>query len=342
MLVKDKPVNQMAVKEPEMYLIPQTSDEQFALKNPTPTAYVDSAILAPNQFDSFNHLYTNGDEESLYDNICYDDIITEDDEPVDNIPSEKTQRLAARSLFVSDHLQKPFVAMANVGLHYRPKMPAIVPDIMLTLDTQVADGDEIWDKENRTYYMWKHGKPPNVVVEIVSNNKGNEAGEKFETYAQIGVQYYVILDYNHHVQQETLVVYELMDDAYVARSDYLLEDINLSLGLWHGSFEDLTLDWLRWYTLDGEMLLTGEEGKELERQRADHEQRRADHEQQRADHAETLVGQERQLLEEERRRTEEERRRADAMEAQMAKMVALLQAQGIDTAQLSDTLKNSN
>lgn len=320
------PVKEIAVKEIIVDEMAVQAWDSVVVQKPEPsplTAFSDDNPLvgqdSPLRFaptTSFRPiLYLNGHEP-----INYEDIITEDEEPVDNIPSEKSQRLAVNSLFNANHLARPFVALANVGLHYHPKTPAVVPDIMLSLNTDLADGSEIWDKENRTYYLWKHQKPPEVVVEIVSNNKGNEAGTKFDLYAQIGVQYYVILDYNHKVQTETLVVYELVDDDYVARPDYRLEQVNLSLGMWEGEFEDFTFEWLRWYTLDGEMLLTGEEESVIERARREEEQRRADEEQRRAD---------------------EEQRRADEAEAatrrereRMEQMIALLQAQGVDTAQL--------
>ncbi|MEM7534023.1 MAG: Uma2 family endonuclease [Chloroflexota bacterium] len=346
-------VQEMAVQEPNMYVVPKSPRSDFVLDDFNLSGYVNATTidsdLDSNRSNGLNKSYQRKhepktqldlDEPINYDDINYDEIITEDDEPVDNIPSEKTQRLAARSLFVSKHLQDPYVAMANVGLHYRPKTPAVVPDIMLTLDTEFADGSEIWDKENRTYYMWKHGKPPNVVVEIVSNKEGNEAGTKFTTYADIGVQYYVILDYNHHVQTETLLVYELTDGHYVARSDYRMEDINLAVGFWHGTFEKLTIDWLRWYTLDGEMLLTGEEGEVIQHQRADAAEALAEEERLRAEEERLRAEEERLRAEEERALREEAQAKADAMQAQMAQMMAFLQAQGFDPSEIPQMLGN--
>jgi Uma2 family endonuclease len=41
--------------------------------------------------------------------------------------------------------------------------------MFLSLDVQAAK--EIWKKENRSYFIWKFGKPPDVVVEVVSDKK---------------------------------------------------------------------------------------------------------------------------------------------------------------------------
>jgi Uma2 family endonuclease len=50
--------------------------------------------------------------------------------------------------------------------------PAIVPDVMVSVDVQLPD--ELWEKKHRSYFMWEYGKPPEIVVEVVSNRKGRE------------------------------------------------------------------------------------------------------------------------------------------------------------------------
>ena len=49
-------------------------------------------------------------------------------------------------------------------------------------------------KESRSYFVWEYGKAPDLVVEIVSNRKGNELGDKLLDYALAGVGYYVVFD----------------------------------------------------------------------------------------------------------------------------------------------------
>ena len=119
-------------------------------------------------------------------------LVTEDDEPVDNIFSEKQQRLLVEPLYSSWQAERPFIAAANVGLFNTVSQPPVVPDMFLSLDVEVAE--DWWAKENRSYLLWEFGKPPEVVIEIVSNTKGQEADKKIKTYAQIGVWYYVIFD----------------------------------------------------------------------------------------------------------------------------------------------------
>ena len=198
--------------------------------------------------------------------ISYEDIITEDDEPVDNFPSEKQQRLLVSPLYSSSHLERPMIAAANVGIFHHPLVTPIVPDMFLSLGVDIPSGDEHREKENRTYYVWKMGKAPEVALEIVSNNKGGEGDRKFERYALLEVKYYVILDHHLATQDKKLTVYELVNGQYVARNDYNLPEVNLSLDFWQGTFEDAQWPWIRWCDLAGNLIPTAEEDAERERQ----------------------------------------------------------------------------
>lgn len=103
-------------------------------------------------------------------------LVTEDDTPVDNLISEKQQRLLTASLYSSFSGDVPFIAMANVGLFYGIEQPALVPDVLLSLN---VENPQDWSKkENRSYFIWEFGKPPDAVIEIVSNKVGNELGSK--------------------------------------------------------------------------------------------------------------------------------------------------------------------
>jgi len=194
-------------------------------------------------------------------------IITEDDEPVDNWFSEKQQRLLAESLNSSWKPGRLFIAAANVGIFYAVHQPPIVPDMFLSLDVQLADN--IWEKRHRSYFLWEFGKPPEVVVEIVSNTKGGETDSKFRKYAQMGVAYYIILDPQQVIQKNVLRVYELTSGGYIPKIDRHLTHIRLGVTLWRGIFEGADDLWLRWCDADGNLILTGLEQAEQEKQRAD-------------------------------------------------------------------------
>ncbi len=213
--------------------------------------------------------------------IDYESLITEDDQPVDNIFSEKQQRLLVEPLYSSWKPGTPFIAAANVGVYNSPYQPAIVPDMFLSLDVQ--PDEDVWKKRNRCYFVWKFGKPPEVTIEIVSNKEGGETGKKFKKYAQIGVWYYIIFDPQLFVQKESLQVYQLSLGRYVLKEGFHLDQVNLGLTLWDGVFEGLHERWLRWCDGDGILIPSGEERADRERQRADQEHQQVDQERQRAD-----------------------------------------------------------
>lgn len=202
--------------------------------------------------------------------------VTENDNPVDNFASEKQQRLLAVSLYSSLKGQV-FLAAANVGVYHTAGQPAIVPDVLVSFDVQVPEN--WWEKQHRCYLVWNFGKPPEIVIEIVSNQVGDELGTKYQIYEHMRVSYYVVYDPNRQLSDRPLRIYELRGRHYVELEEQWLDQVGLGLTLWQGNFEERQDTWLRWCDRDGVVLLTGDE-------RADQEQQRADQEQQRADRAE--------------------------------------------------------
>lgn len=230
----------------------------------------------------------------------YDLIVTEDDTPVDNIHSERQAKLLSDSLYASwpgPGEGHPFVAMGNVGLFFAVKQPPLVPDFLLSLDVEMPD--DVWPKENRSYFIWNYGKAPDLVAEFVSNTEGGEADIKRKTYAKIGVPYYVIFDPLNQLRAGVLQVFALRGRVYEPVAADFLPDIGLGLKLWNGHFAGMRGEWLRWCDRSGRLLPTGEELAIQERQRADQQHQRAEEHQQRAD---------------------QERQRADRLAAQLRSM----------------------
>ncbi|MEH2091656.1 Uma2 family endonuclease [Nostoc sp.] len=198
-------------------------------------------------------------------------LVTEDDTPVDNFASEKQQRLLVGSLY-SSLQQQSLLAAANVGIYHTDGQPAIVPDVFLSFDVQMPEN--WWEKQNRCYMVWRFGKPPEVVLEIVSNKEGDELGKKLEIYEHMRASYYIVYDPNQQLGEKVLRVYELRGRRYFETSENWLEQVGLGVTLWEGKFEDRQDTWLRWCYQDGNVLLTGDERAEQERQRAEQAEQR--------------------------------------------------------------------
>ena len=209
-----------------------------------------------------------------------DDLVTEDDTPVDNIFSEKQQRLLTEPLY-STGLDRPFAAMANVGLFYRTHHPALVPDMLLGLDVTIPA--DVWSKSHRAYFVWEFGKPPDIVIEVVSNHEGHELDSKVADYAAIGVKYYAVFDPERLLSGRLLRLHELHGATYIERTSLWMADLGLGLCLWDGVYEGLSACWLRWCDAQGQPIATGAERADQERQRAEQERERANQERERAD-----------------------------------------------------------
>ncbi len=223
---------------------PQTVIGETAMSNPRPETYLEELEL-PN----IEHL------------------VTEDDTPVDNLPSEKNQRLLVEPLYSSWKERTPerkFLAAANIAVYYQISEPPLVPDMLLSLDVEPAS--DWWERKNRSYFVWEFGKPPDVVIEIVSNKVGNEGGEKLVKYAWMRAEYYAIYDPQKQISDEVLRVYELQGGRYVRREDWKLSGVELGLTLWEGEFEGREDTWLRWTDLEGKLIPTGKERADQERQ----------------------------------------------------------------------------
>ena len=204
------------------------------------------------------------------------DLITEDDTPVDNLPSEKQQRLLTEPLYSSWNGpggDRPFLAASNVGIFSMLRTPPVVPDMFLSLDVEIAE--DWWRKEHRSYFLWEFGKPPELVVEVVSNREGGEDDDKKRKYARMRVGFYVIFDPLRQVMPDVLTVYQWGGNDYQRQESTKFPTLGLGLTLWEGEFEGKREVWLRWTDLEGILIPTGRERAEQERQRAEEQQQRA-------------------------------------------------------------------
>lgn len=130
-----------------------------------------------------------------------ENLLTEDDKPVDNLFSEKHQRMLTETLYSSwkpmpdeeqPNLSRLFLAAANVGIFFSVHEPPLVPDVFISLD--VSAPENIFTKAGRSYMLWEYGKVPEVALEIVSNKEGGELTRKLNTYARKGIHYYIVYD----------------------------------------------------------------------------------------------------------------------------------------------------
>jgi Uma2 family endonuclease len=192
--------------------------------------------------------------------IDYDALVTEDHKPVERIYLEKLYRLLTRPLYASwpgPGEGRRFLVLVNVGWFYQRKTPAVVPDCLFSLD--VSCPEDLHVKQGHSYYQWDMGKPPDVVIEFVSDRTGGEETYKKNLYARLGVPYYVVFDPEQLLSPDTLRTYELVGRIYRLADPGPWPGVGLGLRLWQGKFEGLEDVWLRWCDANGEIIPTGEE-----------------------------------------------------------------------------------
>jgi Uma2 family endonuclease len=198
-----------------------------------------------------------------------------------------------------------FIA-SDLNLYYDARHPGWYkrPDWFLVLGVS-----RFQEQENLrlSYVVWQEGVSPFLVVEFLSpTTEDEDLGQtvrradrpptKWEVYERIlRIPYYVIYDR----YQNQLRVFRLSGSRYEALSlpdgRLWLEEMQLGLGLWQGSYQGTTGLWMRWYDENG-WIPTPEERAEEERQRAEEERQRAEEERQRAEQMELALAEERQRV----------------------------------------------
>lgn len=192
---------------------------------------------------------------------CVDHLVTEAGESADTIFAERQMRLLTEPLYATPWTDnRPFLALAKVGMFFGVRTPGLIPDVLLSLDVEPLQ--DLLDKNHRSYFCWEYGKAPELVIEVVSNTKGDELGSKLKKYAQLGIVYYVIWDPAEFLKRGRLQILVLRDKKYVPLEGNWLPAVGLGLAIWHGLFEGFEDDWLRWCDQSGKVLPTGAERAE--------------------------------------------------------------------------------
>ena len=173
-------------------------------------------------------------------------------------------------------------------------------------------------RERKSWVLWEEGKGPDVVIELLSGQTaGEDKGRKKTIYQnQLKVAEYFWFD---PFDPDDWAGFDLHHGVYEAlppddRGCLISKRLGLALVRWQGNYADVEATWLRWATLEGNLLPTPQEMAEAEAQRAETEKQRAETEKQRA--------------ETEAQRAETEARRAVEAEAEVARLQALLASQG--------------
>ena len=232
------------------------------------------------------------------------------------------------------HPNGNYVIGQDSGIYWRetdpPERGAEAPDWFYVAGVPARPDGQI----RRSYVLWKEEKIPAIALEFASGNGAEERDRtalveqtngreinkpgKFWVYENIvRIPYYGIFT----IRREELEMYRLSDGAYRpmtpnADGRYEIPPLQVSLGLWHGSYQNQTQTWLRWWDASGDLLLAGQERAEVERRRAEAAEERAAR-----DRSERQAAEERAARDRSERQAAEERAR---------RLAERLKALGID------------
>jgi Uma2 family endonuclease len=146
------------------------------------------------------------------------------------------------------------------------------PDFFVVLD--VPKG------ERRSWVVWDEGKAPDIVIELLSESTANEDknNKKLVYQNKMRVPEYFWYD---RFNPNDCAGFSLQNKEYQpinlnTQGQFVSQVLNLALVRWQGINKGVNATWLRWASLDGQLLLSSEEIAEQEKQRAEQEKKRAD------------------------------------------------------------------
>jgi Uma2 family endonuclease len=155
-------------------------------------------------------------------------------------------------------------------------------------------------KGRLSYLIWQEGRAPMAVVELLSPNtqeadqgltpRGLNIPSKWEVYETIlRVPYYVVFNRIG----DRLRLFQLQGGSYQelfvdpqessVTPKLWIEELQIGLGLWQGSFAGVERQWLRWYDREGNWIENTAEREQRAERRAERAEQLAEQERQRAE-----------------------------------------------------------
>ena len=187
-----------------------------------------------------------------------------------------------------------FLVATDLNLYYDVRHPLWYkrPDWYVVLGVpRTTNQDDL----RLSYVIWQEGVDPFLVVELLSPGteqedlgktlrEVNKPPTKWQVYEQIlRVPYYVVYDRYTNRLRVFRIEGTRYQELLLPKQRLWLEEIELGLGIWRGTYEGVAGLWLRWYDANNQWIPIPTEQAEQERQRVEQERQRAEQERQRAD-----------------------------------------------------------
>ncbi|NJK61753.1 MAG: hypothetical protein HC921_02860 [Synechococcaceae cyanobacterium SM2_3_1] len=191
------------------------------------------------------------------------ELPSSDDTPVDNEDQNFVPNLL---LFLLEEIWKhrqDWYFGVDMGIYHTtgisPHVP-IVPDGFLSLGVPRRRGNT----SRLSYVVWEEQNiVPTLVIEVASLTPGGEYDRKLESYARLGVKYYLIYNpsywqWDRHLPFE---MYRLEEKAYELQvgEPYWMPEVGLGMGRGQYRSGDISREVLYWFDQQGKRYLTAQE-----------------------------------------------------------------------------------
>ncbi|WP_088242249.1 Uma2 family endonuclease [Calothrix rhizosoleniae] len=212
------------------------------------------------------------------------------DDPVENIQQPPLAAALTDALGAAGMMQNNMLIGSNFGLvaTVNKKIVVKAPDWFYVSQVQPIAPEIV----RRSYTQNLEGEPVALVMEFLSDTEGGELSVR--STPPYGKLYF----YEKILQVPTYVTYDpyeaIIEVRCLQNGHYTLQqadtnghfwipELELFLGIWQGERLCQTMNWLRWWDKQGNLLLWSSEQAEQERERAEQERERAEQERERAE-----------------------------------------------------------
>ncbi len=197
--------------------------------------------------------------------------LTEDDLPYDDGEPVESHKHRLQQALSTDPLERRWAGRddyfigANQALYYsalqEKRNDFRAPDVMIMLDVP--------HRSRKSWVIWQEdGKGPDLVLELLSpTTEAVDRGDKMRIYATLlKVPEYFLYDPDSAVLEGYRLATKKGRLAYTRQKPgpkgrLVSECLGLHLGVWNGIYQGYQGPWLRWYTPEGELLLTPQEAE---------------------------------------------------------------------------------
>jgi Uma2 family endonuclease len=144
----------------------------------------------------------------------------------------------------------------------------VVPNAFLSLGVARKKGADF----RSSYTVWEENEViPTLALELVSHLPGEEYGEKLDSYAKLGVLYYVIYNpkYWDRDRHQPLEIYKLESGAYRLQigEPFWMPEVGLGIGRYQSEIGGLRREILTWYDEQRNRHLSEVEKEKQQRER---------------------------------------------------------------------------